>query len=41
MNNETAFVFDKIITKDKNLNIDKTKYINFEQIFQYTELYGD
>ena len=31
-NNETAYMIDKIITKDKNLNIDTKQYTNFEEI---------
>lgn len=34
MNNETSYVIDKIITNDKNINIDTKKYINFDQIFE-------
>lgn len=33
MNNETSYIIDKLITNDKEINIDTTKYINIEQIF--------
>ncbi len=37
MNSETSYIIDKLITNDKNINIDTTKYINLEQIFEYIE----
>lgn len=36
-NNETSYMIDKIVTRDKNLNIDTTKYTNFEDIFSDIE----
>ena len=36
-NNETSYMIDKIVTNDKELNIDITQYTNFEEIFEDIE----
>ena len=38
MNNETSNIIDKLVTNDKDINIDTTKYINIEQILDDIEV---
>lgn len=38
MNNETTYIIDKLVTNDKNISIDTTKYINIHQILEDIEV---